>query len=157
MWTEPTVWPDTVPGNSRSPWNVTFQAQYTEFMPYGSSRTHQVLISHHPSDSAAEREGCLWAGRTFMPSTFPAMLKLIWGTFATYNSDFLICWYKDCTQLDSLPPCVDHSLWKDLAQVWTQLGSFEKKKKGTAAGHWRNVEVNVGKERAFFSSSKFYI
>jgi hypothetical protein len=37
------------------------------------------------------------------------------------------------------------------------LKKKKKKKKDTAAGHWRNVEVNVGKERDFFSSSKFYI
>lgn len=58
-----------------------------------------------------------------MPSSFPTMQKLIGSPFATYNSDLLICWDGDHTQLDSLPARPDHSLGKGLAPLLSQLGS----------------------------------
>lgn len=123
MWTEPTARYDTEPGNSRSSWNVTFRAQYTEFIPCGSTETHQVFLALHLPDSAAMRDACHWAMLWTMPSSFPTTQTLIWATFATYNSDLLVCWYEDHTQLDSLPARIDHSLGKDFTQVMTRLGS----------------------------------
>lgn len=151
MRTEPTARYDTEPANSRTSWNVTFQEQYTEFMACGSSMAHHALIFHHLLDSAAAREGCHWAGLKIMPSSFPTMQKLIWDTFATYNSDLLICWHKDRAQLESPPARTDPSLRKGWAGVVTQLGSSKN-------SCWTMLEYGAKhKKKGLLSASNFYI
>lgn len=72
MWAEPTARYDTEPANSRTSWNVTFWAQYTECTPCGSSVAHQTLIFHHLLDSTATREGV--TELDFQQSQTPSLL-----------------------------------------------------------------------------------